>query len=164
MEDQMVPVKLTSEIHNGVKVVVQGDSVTLANGKKVLVEELPKAELVKVNTVLETVLQEESEIQAYDITLKDDKGNIIQPAGEVKVSFVNIEQTQEVDVYHVDPDHKNVENMKAIQAKDGSLSFETTHFSTYVLRTPMPRVTDPIGDIETLQIEMRNYPYTIYAY
>ena len=164
MEDQMVPVTLTSEIHNGVKVVVQGDSVTLANGKKVLVEELPKAELVKVNTVLETVLQEESEIQAYDITLKDDKGNIIQPAGEVKVSFVNIEQTQEVDVYHVDPDHKNVENMKAIQAKDGSLSFETTHFSTYVLRTPMPRVTDPIGDIETLQIEMRNYPYTIYAY
>ena len=48
MEDQMVPVTLTSEIHNGVKVVVQGDSVTLANGKKVLVEELPKAELVKV--------------------------------------------------------------------------------------------------------------------
>lgn len=151
------PITLTAKVNDGVNVVVQGDNVTLANVTKVRVEKLPKAELEKVNVVLESALKEESKIQAYDITLTDEAGNIIQPKGEVQVSFENVALKEDVDVYHVDTDKKQVEDMKAVQAKDGAITFETTHFSTYVLRTAMPRAatsTAPIGDPDLVQISM----------
>ncbi|MBE6015563.1 MAG: SH3 domain-containing protein [Lachnospiraceae bacterium] len=71
----------------------------------------------------------------YDITLKDNDGKAVQPEGKVKVT-VNTESISDKNsdyvVYHVADDGK-FEKMEKTASSDKSVTFETTHFSVYVV-------------------------------
>lgn len=83
---------------------------------------------------------------SYDITLTDAEGNIIQPNGKVSVSIPVPEgwPTDSLYVYRVEKDGTYT-NMKAKYA-NGYVTFETDHFSVYILTTELLDAASPVDD------------------
>lgn len=77
--------------------------------------------------------EENVEFVAYDINLRDNKNNKVQPKGSVKVRIPCPRDYigKNCKVYYVSPQGKYVE-MKS-EYSGGFIVFETTHFSTYML-------------------------------
>lgn len=82
------------------------------------------------NAVKETVTARYADYVAYDITLSQENGAIVQPDGTVSISIGLPEGWENVEVYHVDGDR--MEKMPTT-VENGYAVFTTTHFSVYVL-------------------------------
>lgn len=88
------------------------------------------------NQIEEDAIKEKKAIKnivAYDIKFLVD-GKEIQPGAtvNVQVSIPEIQSGQEAAVYHVDEEDV-VENMDGSVDEEGNVSFDTTHFSIYVI-------------------------------
>ena len=83
------------------------------------------------NTIKDT-LEKIKNFKAFDITLKSNNTNI-QPNGNVKISIPIPEDfdTSKLVVYRFEEDGSNIEYQVAVA--NGYATFETDHFSTYVL-------------------------------
>lgn len=71
---------------------------------------------------------------AIDVTLYDKAGNEIQPSGQVNVTFFNGNiEGEQVGVFHVSDDATSVQTVSTLQADSDVQSFQTDHFSIYVV-------------------------------
>lgn len=71
----------------------------------------------------------------YDITIKDKNGKAVQPDGKVNVTVDTegiADKNSDYVVYFVDKDGA-FEKMKVTKSTDKSVTFETSHFSTYAI-------------------------------
>lgn len=107
-------------------------STTTENVSKdveLVVKDISKEELT-------TVITDSTNYKAYDITLQKDSKKV-QPNGKVKVSIPvpNNMDTSKLVVYRINEDNTKFEYDVKIENIDGKTfaTFETDHFSTYVL-------------------------------
>lgn len=110
------------------------------------------AGVVKVNVVAPTIKAGDTKA-TFDITLLDGNGNPVQLSEGQKVTVTikipdEFKSAKELFVYY-QKNGKIVENMNAKKSADGTtISFETTHFSEYVISTT------------ALKVESENNPTT----
>ena len=75
-----------------------------------------------------------TDIQAIDVVLMDASGKEIEPRGTVNVTVFSANmQGDQVGVYHVADDASAVNQIGALQADRNVQSFQTDHFSIYVV-------------------------------
>lgn len=74
---------------------------------------------------------------AFDITLIGADGAAVQPDGSVAVTIEIPEVLAGSDTYYVfhEADNGTLTNMNAVLNNNGTVTFTTTHFSTYILST-----------------------------
>ena len=96
-------------------------------------------ELSEIETAItpEAIQQQKAieSIMAYDVKFYSN-GTEIQPNGKVRVEFKNtgLDNTNGIAVYHVDEEANTATDMAAVEGTEpDSVSFDTTHFSTYVI-------------------------------
>lgn len=97
-------------------------------------EELSEIETAITPEAIEQQKAIES-IMAYDVKFYSN-GTEIQPNGKVRVEFKNtgLDNTNGIAVYHVDEEANTATDMAAVEGTEsGSVAFDTTHFSTYVI-------------------------------
>ena len=98
-------------------------------------------------------LENVSTIKAYDITFFDAAGIEIEPSDKVFVSIFLTEATEDftenLTVFHYDEEENAVEDMEAV-AVDGEITFETDHFSPYLL----VRSTSQSGLVKSVYLTM----------
>lgn len=97
-------------------------------------------------------LGEDYDVKAFDIHLEDKDGVEVRPDGTFKVTMPIPDgwDASKVSVYHVA--NGKMDDMKGLVSEDGkTISFTTTHFSTYVLvqdktvtQPDVPPVTPPV--------------------
>lgn len=124
--------KLTITAADGARITVNAPEGALPEGSSVnaIVIESRAIETILENTI-EAEGKELNNYKAYDITIIGPDGVVIQPDDSVKVSIRNAGvDGEENAVYHVDGASAN----KIADAANGnSASFETDHFSIYVI-------------------------------
>lgn len=93
---------------------------------------------------IKTTLEKIKNLKAFDITLKSD-GKTIQPNGKVKISIpIPVDfDTSKLVIYRLDENKTKTEYQ--VTVVNGYATFETNHFSTYVL-----------GEQEKLSNEIQN--------
>ena len=83
----------------------------------------------------DTIAEDAKEV-AYEITLENAKGEAVDLKGAKVTVTIKVPEAfkdaEKLYVYYKNADGKIAEDMKA-ELKDGVLTFETTHFSTYVI-------------------------------
>lgn len=144
-------VELIAEIDD-FQVSVLGDTSSLPQDATVEVTKIEQEELEEVSSILQDNLDKEGTALAYDITLYNQQHEEIQPTGDVQVLLKNMNLESSVDVYHVDTDSSEVEEMVSSKDPSGELMFETNHFSTYAI----------FSDTEAIQTN--GYQNVIYTY
>lgn len=124
----------------GVKVIVTAENESVLPANAVLtvrkIEEEEQVQEVK-EAVAEDIAANNTTIQdlmVFDIKFLVD-GQEVQPNGIVKVQFENTgyEAENGISVYHVDDVNTTAVNMNATTETEADVTFETTHFSTYVV-------------------------------
>ena len=124
--------KLTITAADGARITVNAPEGALPEGSSVnaIVIESRAIETILENTI-EAEGKELNNYKAYDITIIGPDGVVIQPDDSVKVSIRNAGvDGEENAVYHVDGASAN---KIADVANGNSASFETDHFSIYVI-------------------------------
>ena len=124
--------KLTITAADGARITVNAPEGALPEGSSVnaIVIESRAIETILENTI-EAEGKELNNYKAYDITIIGPDGAVIQPDDSVKVSIRNAGvDGEENAVYHVDGASAN---KIADIANGNSASFETDHFSIYVI-------------------------------
>lgn len=90
---------------------------------------------------VKTILKEGTKFKVYDIKLKLDE-SYIQPKGKIKMSIpipTNFDKSKLI-VYRIEEDGTKVEYK--VKIEDEYATFETDHFSTYVLAEENSNITD----------------------
>ena len=126
----------------GGKVIVTADPGVFPADATVEVKEIKgQKKLDKIQQAIAEDGTVSQDTYAYDITVYDGQGNEIQPdtkKGQVKVAFtavdMDIEATQEIQVYHVSDDFKEAEQVPANTAGEKEqVEICAEHFSIYVV-------------------------------
>jgi len=93
----------------------------------------------EIETAIEEQLEEKSIEQtiSFDVRILDVDGKEVQPdstKGNVTVTIknVDVEQTDEIEVYHVADDYQAVEPVES-EVNEGEVVFEAEHFSIYTI-------------------------------
>lgn len=135
---------------DGTLIHVKADGGVFPENAVLHVEKLANQKKIdKAENAINEELTENKKVQesyAFDITIRDDNGEEIQPdttKGKVYVTFENIDTTEAenknpdtgIEVYHVTDDCSSadaVDDSKVV-AKDDEVTFEAEHFSLYVV-------------------------------
>ncbi len=133
--DEAEPITVFDVEQDGVRVVVTAsEEGALPEGAELKVTEMEVTS--SMEEAVYDALENVSTIKAYDITFYDAKGNEIEPSDKVFVSIFLTEATEDftedLTVFHYDEEENAVEDMEAV-AVDGEITFETDHFSPYLL-------------------------------
>lgn len=131
------PKSLSEEV-NGATITVDAGDKDFPYGTSLSVRKLTKEEASVYEDVLEVKAKDSlDQFIIYDINLLDEEENKIQPNNPVKVSFSGLPLpiNNEVEVYHLDSEAENLEDMEA-WLDDEEISFETDHFSIYAVGAP----------------------------
>ena len=91
---------------------------------------LQNADLVKANLKLAVKKTIEENADSYDITLTNPKGEAVSQVSSTLVT-VPVKQGATVDSVYAMKDGKQAEKFDFVLNKDQTISFKTTHFSTY---------------------------------
>ena len=91
---------------------------------------LQNADLVKANLKLAVKKTIEENADSYDITLTNPKGEAVSQVSSTVVT-VPVKQGATVDSVYAMKDGKQAEKFDFVLNKDQTISFKTTHFSTY---------------------------------
>ena len=140
-ESQQVTIQTTID---GTTIVMSGPASSFPSGSSYAISasKLSKEEESAVEAVLEKKAVESkvniSSYQAYDIKLLVD-GVETQPTGNVNVTFSGTEvaetvaSSDEVQVYHVDTNTEEVNDIQSEKKSNSEVEMLTNHFSTYVI-------------------------------
>lgn len=146
-KEEQQSVTLTYEIE-GITVEVSGEPGVLPEDASLKVEPVADEHADKLlNEIEEKKDVSFSSVGLLDITIFDKDGNEIQPKGEVKVNIKGlnfIKNDDKTQVYHVDEENKQIETFKS-QSENEKITFETTHFSIYVVGT---NLRDKVNDAD----------------
>lgn len=154
--EEPMTISLTSQ---GITIEISAEAGVLPEGTKIQVNPLSDDEIDMYLNAIEE--QKEDILMGYatlfDIVLLDANDNIIQPNGEVKVSFYGLDHIKEDDdvfIYHVEAKETSMRpsgsmvNMQGsssandvdiedfdVEVESGKISFDTDHFSIYIVGT-----------------------------
>ena len=128
------------QIVDNVTVIVSAkdESILPANAELTVTKIKEEDQVQKVKeAVAEDIAANNTTIQdmmVFDIKFLVD-GREVQPNGTVTVEFENTgyESENGISVYHVDNANSTAVNMNATTEAEADVTFETTHFSTYVV-------------------------------
>lgn len=156
--------ELTAEI-NGVEIRIASPSEAFPRGKQLSLEvtELPREEGTPEKELLDSAVSASAEspetgeqakaidaekipaavsveeYRMFDIKVLAD-GEEVEPEGPVQVSFTGIvpekAKAEKVEVYHIDTETRQTEQMQTEVNESGNVVMETTHFSVYAVVLP----------------------------
>ncbi len=127
-----------------ITVAVSGDKGVFPKGTSLVLKLLSEEEKQVYVESLEKAKQKAFNATAIDITLLNEKGEKIQPKGEVLVTIsgTQLSNKENISVYHVEEGvagganfvEKEMEKNKRTAVN--TISFKTTHFSIYLVAAP----------------------------
>ncbi|MDO4485015.1 MAG: InlB B-repeat-containing protein, partial [Bacillota bacterium] len=157
---------LTTTAGDGAKITVSAPEGALPAGSNVNVRAISSG---AVETAVETAVNADGKelinFKAYDITITDKDGKVIQPESAVNVSIKGADVAGDnATVYHVDGKNAN----KVADARSGnSATFNAEHFSIYVVAGESEAETNVNSIKIKIQLKYENgvsafgFPYTM---
>lgn len=144
-EDNVI---LTAE-YQGIKVTVIGSKTVIPKGSTVGVEELDSESLMRYATAIyDAEVFDNGHVafdclSAYDISIMDGEGNVIEPGENVRVTIENVVDTKDglsrlsgndaYEVYHITDENKVVFDKMDTEFTECGLTFVTDSFSPYII-------------------------------
>lgn len=124
---------LSATASDGAIITILASEGTLPEGVSV------EATLVDNNSIrnsVKGVIEAEGKIllnyKAYDITIYDKEGQVVQPKKDLSVSITNSGVAGQKEVFHLSDDATNIEKISGISS-GYTQTFTTDHFSIYVV-------------------------------
>ncbi|MCR5417064.1 MAG: VWA domain-containing protein [Pseudobutyrivibrio sp.] len=127
---------------NGI-VTITGEESVLNGAVKVTADEITAESDSNTYNEMSDALEEHNDdttsvvdFVAYDINLYDEDGTVVEPTGEVKVEFNNLDVERvddecSTEVYHYEDNF--AKKMDKVTANDDTVEMTTDHFSTYII-------------------------------
>ena len=140
-------VVIQKEIVDGVEIKILADKGVFPQDAKATIKKIDKkSDTSKVKSAIENSTtsskQKIKSVYSYDITIKDSKGNELQPdtsKGEVLVAFKDIKEIDKdngknVQVWHVKDDLNKAEKVKdGVEVCKNNVGVKVQHFSIYAV-------------------------------
>ena len=147
--------KLIEKIDTITKIKLDTTTAVIPENTKLVAEEVKSGD--NYNTVVKVIEKEVSKFVLYDINLMHDNAKI-QPNGKVKISIPVPEgyNTSKIVVYRIAEDGTKTKYDTTIN--DGYITFETDHFSNYVVAEETERST--VNETISNENKLDNEPKT----
>lgn len=125
----------TVTLADGVTVSVKYDESKINNVDKFVAQDITGERAKEIEELVKEFNSNLNVVRTLDLHFEDKDGNELKATGEKRVVTLAVakDENQQLKVYHVNG--KVLEEIKETSYTDGKLTFNTNHFSTFVIAT-----------------------------
>ena len=125
----------TVTLADGVTVSVKYDESKINNVDKFVAQDITGERAKEIEELVKEFNSNLNEVRTLDLHFEDKDGNELKATGEKRVVTLAVakDENQQLKVYHVKD--SVLEEIKETSYTDGKLTFNTNHFSTFVIAT-----------------------------